>query len=334
MQKKILIIDQGLLSKEIELLSNSEVLINVLYVNLPENKYPYSFLDKYINIINRVFLNNNNYPQNKEYNYNSNSYLNDFRNNKKKEYYDHVLITRPDNFNSNFLSEVSKITNNIVGYMWDTISDDKYNRLINNRKYFKNLYCYDKKSIEKYPSLNLRYTSNFYYPISDLDVKNKDLFLSYIGNHLDGRKDLILKILNSISLINKDIKIVLVERTKNLLNSIYIFDNFTITSEKVKTEEYLQILSNSIISLDLIPSFNNGFSFRLFEATYVKTKLITTNQTAKELQFYHPNNIFIYNEETKHLLNDFINKPFIDVDKDLIEYYRFDNWLYRILKLK
>lgn len=337
-QQKILIIDQGLLSKEIEANSNEELLIDVIHVNLPNKKYPYSFFDKYINILNRFFLNSHDYPKNREYNFINNSFLKDLRKGLQKKY-DYVLITRPDNFNSKFLLEVSKASKNIIGYVWDSMSDDKYKKLIKTRSNFKYLYCYDQNSIINYPDLKLEYTTNFYYHTKDINLNlcNKNIFLSYIGNNLDARKELILKILQNIGITsssNKDnIDIALVERTLKMSSDINIFDNFKITNQKVATEEYLKILSNSFISLDLIPSFNNGFSFRLFEASYTMTKLITTNQNAAQLQFYHPDNIFIYNDETKHLLTDFTEKPYYNINSSLIEYYRIDNWLKRALKL-
>ena len=162
--------------------------------------------------------------------------------------------------------------------------------------------------------------------------------MSYIGNNVEGRYDIISEILRQLEVENlnensKKNEITLVERHSKLSDS-YFSNGIRLTNTKISTKEYLNILSQSFLALDLIPPYNNGFSFRLFEATYTKTKLITTNQFVKELRFYHPDNIFIYNEQTKHMLSDFIKKPFVEIEPELIEYYCIDNWLKRILELE
>ena len=69
------------------------------------------------------------------------------------------------------------------------------------------------------------------------------------------------------------------------------------------------------------------------EALGYKKKLITTNETVKFYDFYHPNNIFIYNGENHDELTEFLKLPYFPIDENIRKKYSFANWIRYILDI-
>lgn len=333
---KILIIEEGFLRKDIENFLNTKSFdAKLISVNSNIADRKKTSVDKFLNIFYRVFFKNTFYYQNRNINHKNKFYLKEIKNKIKIEHFDVVLLIVPYHYSYKLVSFLSRYSNKIVGYAWESINNEKENQLEKILDFFEDIYCFNKASINNYINLKLKYTTNFYYPIAEIETLKKEVkqqkLISYVGNLADRRDLKIEYILDNIGTdIKTNIKIVTHKFNKSTLSQKY---NFDYIDDGISLNEYLKITLNSSIVLDIQVGWQNGFSFRIIEASYLEKKVITTNQNAYELKFYHPNNIFIFNEETKHLLNDFIHKPFVKIEKDLIEYYRVDNWLNRILKL-
>ncbi len=335
-QPKVLIVEEGFLRKDIETFLRSKKIdtkLVSLNPNISLNRNTY--IDKLLNIFFRVFKKDIYYYQQKEINYKSEFYLRELKKEIKNDKFDYVLLIIPYHYSKKMVNHLSKQTNVIVAYSWESINSMKEHQLKKISSKIDKMFCFDKNSIDNYSNLNLNYTTNFYYPLVEIEnLKDKPLLnesISYVGNLADRRDLKIEEILDFINQeINKNIVIVSHDIDKNVLSQKY---NFNYVDAGISLHDYLKITLDSTIILDIQAGWQNGFTFRIFEASYLKKKIITTNQNAKELKFYHPNNIFIYNDKTKHLLNDFIQLPYTEIDSELMEYYRIDNWLKRILEI-
>lgn len=334
---KILIIEEGFLRKDIEYYLNSVDFDAKLIslnpnIQIKSNKY----LDKILNIYNRVVKKNIYYFEEKSIKYKNRFYLNQIKKEIEFLNFDYILLIVPYHYSSQVINYLSKHTNKIIGYSWDSINNKKEHQLIKFNNKISKLFCYDKNSINNFTKLNLIYTTNFYYPLEEIEIYKNTTRpvnkISYVGNLADRRDVVIEEILDNIEgKVEYDINIVKHDFKQSLLKDKY---KFNYLEAGISLHDYMKITLNSEIILDIQLGWQNGFTFRIIEASYLKKKIITTNQFATELKFYHPDNIFIYNEETKHLLNDFSLKPYTEIDSSLIEYYRIDNWLKRILELE
>ena len=104
--------------------------------------------------------------------------------------------------------------------------------------------------------------------------------------------------------------------------------NFKYLEQGISLHEYLFITAKSSIVLDIQIIYQKGFTFRIFEATHYKKKIITTDPKVKELEFYHPDNILIFTENTSsEEITIFLTKPYHPIDENLINKYRLDYWL-------
>lgn len=69
---------------------------------------------------------------------------------------------------------------------------------------------------------------------------------------------------------------------------------------------------------------------RALEATFLKKKLLTTNESIEDIPLYNPDNIFVLKSEEENVIREFIEKPLDEAAfGEEIEYYDVKNWLKR-----
>lgn len=83
--------------------------------------------------------------------------------------------------------------------------------------------------------------------------------------------------------------------------------------------------------LDIVQVGQYGMTWRPIESILYKKKLITNFQSIREYDFYNQSNIFILGIDSLDGLKKFLNEPYKDIDRRIINSYTFDNWLERII---
>jgi hypothetical protein len=76
-----------------------------------------------------------------------------------------------------------------------------------------------------------------------------------------------------------------------------------------------------------------GLTIRSIEALGAKKKLITTNKDIVNYDFYHEENIYVY-EGSFDFDSVFFTKKYVNVDKEIYEKYSLRNWLKTMLEEK
>ena len=56
-------------------------------------------------------------------------------------------------------------------------------------------------------------------------------------------------------------------------------------------------------------------------------KLITTNKDIKNYDFYNPNNIFVWDENTKEIPDSFFELQYQELPKEIFEKYSLKTWI-------
>ncbi len=104
-----------------------------------------------------------------------------------------------------------------------------------------------------------------------------------------------------------------------------------LTSRSLSYEEYLNELKHCGILLDIVQTGQQALTMRVLESLFLSKKLITNNQDIKNYDFYHPNNILILPESIDDslipIIKEFLTKPFIAYNQDLLQRYDFHHWL-------
>lgn len=232
-----------------------------------------------------------------------------------------IVISIASPYSYEVLKWVDHNSNNtrIINYFWDSIEISKYPLVkqlnFENWSFFEN-------ECEKY---ELKYNPQFF--VSNMLLpKSKILYdIVYVGADRNG----ILK--HRTFLINQYYK-----KFKNLSLKLffYYFSNDQsipndIRKSKLLTEtEYYKITSESKAILDIVEPNVQWMTLRPLLAMSNQKKLITNNKMISNEVYYKPQNIFILEIDDISTLPNFVNSPFVPIDKEL-EFYDAVNWLKR-----
>lgn len=99
-------------------------------------------------------------------------------------------------------------------------------------------------------------------------------------------------------------------------------------------EFYLSRVKKSKAILEVSYTGQEGPSQRLFEAVFLKRKLITDYHSIVESELYHPQNVFVLGEDNVLELPAFLESPFVEYDASLLQKYMFDNWVSEVTKIR
>ena len=245
---------------------------------------------------------------------------------------DYALFLRGDIFDDKILKEVKKqTTNGIINYQYDGLS--RYPEIFSKINLFDKFFLFDYQDLDKFP--NLLPATNFYFePHTPLSNNGKVYFLAA---HQDGRTQLINQFTNYAKEHNLalDFNIYLFsDHQKNDYTTPQVINFFMAKKVKpVSFQDNILYSQQSAILADFVINKHKGLSFRVFEALGYQKKLITTNETVKLYDFYHPNNIFVYNGKNHDELTEFLKLPYFPIDENIRKKYSFANWIRYVLDI-
>ena len=96
--------------------------------------------------------------------------------------------------------------------------------------------------------------------------------------------------------------------------------------------EIVEVFNASKVILDINHPQQYGLTMRTFECLGAKKKLITTNQSVKNYDFYNENNILVVDRNNITIDAQFFKTPYKDLDSRIYEKYSLKNWLNVIFK--
>ncbi|WP_287047537.1 hypothetical protein [Treponema sp.] len=220
---------------------------------------------------------------------------------KERDSYDVVFCIKGDCFPNGCYEEL-KMQNPkalFVLYQWDDIE------LLNKRnhfKYFSHIYSYNITDCKKY---GYKYLPMFYQNENfNSDYKIREYDIAMIGTDHKERVKLVKKIYKKY---NKKYKLFIYFVTKS--NDTSFFRH----QEPLSFSEYMNVLANSKVVLD-IPHFKQtGPTTRVFDACVTKTKVISINKNLKKYPWYS-SNIKFMNRRCPVISDTFINEPYNEND--------------------
>lgn len=236
------------------------------------------------------------------------------------------LFIRSDLYSVDFIKAiVSSCKNGNISYQFDGLS--RYPLIYERIPLFDRFYVFDPKDI-KNSEFSLLPSTNFYFD----HTINKNLEIEYdfyyVGAHHHSRYHLVTSFaqfiedegytsnLNVFPLdIHDDPRKYYPNSNIKILDNIVPFTNNTQLSQKGR------------VLLDFVINEHSGLSFRTFEALGYQKKLITTNQDVVHYDFYHPNNIFVWNGKDFDKVKDFLALPYYKIPDNIYKKYSFGNWI-------
>lgn len=235
---------------------------------------------------------------------------------------DIIFIIRPDLLDVSLLEHLKQKTDNFIAYYYDSCK--KYPKQLEITHFFDEIYSYEKEDIEKY---NFIETSNFIYS-EDLKTEKIKYDIFNISSY-DSRIEEINDLAKALS-------------EGGLRNYLVIFwheklfyPRLISTTKYLSLEETKKLIAQSKAMIDIQRTDQSGLSFRTFESLGYRKKLITTNKTVKDYDFYHPNNILIINSSKIDIeeIKNFLELPYVEISQDILQKYSVKNFVKKIFKL-
>ncbi len=234
----------------------------------------------------------------------------------KNHHFDYTFVICPDFIHVKHMKFL--ISKKTIVYYWDGFEHfPKYEESL---PYFDERYSFDPVDVKKY---GLKFITNFYFEEDRSTETKTDLF--FLSSY-DSRFPLIEKIANLLAKQNKKTLIYQHTKNKDIIekhkdSAVKFIDKhipFTDTTEFIKQTK---------IVLDIHKEIQHGLSFRVFEAMGLRKKLITTNADIVNYDFYNPNNILVWKEDTNDIPEHFLNTPYEELPEDVYKKYSLENWV-------
>ncbi len=223
--------------------------------------------------------------------------------------YDIAVIFKGRGISEKLISEMKKSVKRIVAYNWDSF---KYNP--NPLEWYK--------SVDKYATFDFADGDNYGISVVELFTSSSAIYseseiekkyeLSYIvRNHSQRLQylDKILKILNP-----KDVYIYIYELNKFTLlanfiknPSLYIKYRKFIFHKPLDYKSYTDAIKYSMFTIDYAHTDQTGITMRCYEASKMRTRIITNNYYLKRSEYFDPSNSIIYSlqDNPEELLADY-----------------------------
>ncbi|MEJ8591157.1 hypothetical protein JSO54_07915 [Riemerella anatipestifer] len=245
------------------------------------------------------------------------------------EFYDFCLVFRADFFLPNVLLQAKTKSRNMVAYQYDGLKRSP--SVFDLIQYFDAFYVFDSSDVETYSQYGLRKATNFYFKDDNInsDVETFDNDFYFLGSFHKSRLEILNKLSSFFRLngIKFDFNIVFQKEKRRYIKR---HENINVLYEMLPFSEYLNKVAKSKFILDILIEEHQGLSFRIFEALYLRKKVVTTNQTVKDYDFYHPDNFFIIGDRNLEELIPFLKGEYVDLDETIIEKYSFESWFNNI----
>ncbi len=247
---------------------------------------------------------------------------------------DYALFIRGDIYPPEFLDMVKRHTRpgNMVNYQWDGM--DRFPEIWNRTARFDRFYVFDPADMHN-PKHSFLPATNFYFD-HDLNLpENPPNDFYFIGWHMPDRAPVISAFGKAAETLGwkLDFHVGCQKADMETFRSFYPTENIKPFNGSRSFADNLEAAKQAKILIDFKTPVHNGLSFRPFEALGYRKKLITTNAEIKKYDFYHPDNIFIWDGKSLDGLAEFAATPYRELPSEIYQKYSFSNWLRYILDI-
>lgn len=302
---------------------------NAVDISYNDNHFEYqSWWERTYNFLRKVFLNDKEYKSRLKFQRHGQHVLRELK--KIKNPVEYTLLIRADLYPKYIFNEIRTKSKILVGYQWDGLH--RFPAIYKHLELFDRFFVFDKNDIQ-YKGQQFLPLTNFYFNLlsdnQEFKVKH-DVF--FVGSLIEKRMPAILNFIEKCNTLNLTTDIHLYSK-ENVTKPQYLSSPIHFMTEHMSYENNINRLRESKIALDFLNQTHEGLSFRTFEALHYDKKLITNNVAVSKYDFYHPNNIFIWNESNLDQLEEFISLPYVTPSQNIKEKYGFGNWIKYVLDL-
>lgn len=238
---------------------------------------------------------------------------------------DYALCIRANIYPKHIIETIRQHSRTCINYQWDGI--DRFPDILDYLPYFDRFFVFDQSDRKKYPQHGFQTASNFYFDFPLVDKLPPSDGLYFLGGHEANRVPQIQAFLAETEKLQLPLDFYLYCKDNRARELFGDRIHYIGRSGILSFEENLAKVESSSVVVDFLNDLHQGLSFRTFDALRFDKKLITTNAAVKNYDFYHPDNILVWNGQDLSGLDEFLARPYQPLDKAVKSKYGFTNWL-------
>lgn len=237
--------------------------------------------------------------------------------------FDVVLFINPAQIDSRLIAAGFKVSERKVAYLYDSFS--RWPMGTEELAQYDEVFSFDRENAQSH---GLRKLYNYIYADYEAESQPSEYsaFLVMAGKD---RVPFLVSLANEFDRLNiSDYKFLV--QCKSLPDS---HPGITYFEERMSLESVEELVKKSRIVIDISKAGQTGLSFRFFEAMAFRKKIITTNSSVTEYDFYNPCNILIVDEVCPVIPEAFINAPYVDIPAKIYQKYTLQGWVQTVFHL-
>lgn len=256
--------------------------------------------------------------------------------------YDYVFGIRLDLFNKQILEYLKEKCKKayFILYFWDSVSNMRNPGRI--ARYFDKVYTFDpfdyKQNKDKGWLFRPLFYTNEYAELQDTSEKDIDILM--VASLSPSRANVYLLLKNYAR--KHGLKLVAYFYIKPYVYFVNMFKNSgyrkivknVIHSHGISTAEICKLLSRTKCVFDCASPTQTGLTMRTIECLGARKKIITTNDTVRNYDFYNNKNIKLFSEKDMDSVLDFINGgAYQKLSDDIYFKYSIKGWIEEIFDI-
>lgn len=251
----------------------------------------------------------------------------------------YLLLINPETIDNEKIEKIKQYHPNIkvFVYMWDSIKNKKKSlELLENSDKFFTFDSEDKKINKDILFLPLFFINDYKNISHSLDYKYD---FTFIGTIHSNRYNIVKKIEKFSKENNLKIFFYFYSPSRVLFFFQKLFkkdfkniDKNDISYASMNKDDIVNIVSESRVIIDIQHPLQNGLTMRTLEILGAKRKLLTTNEDIENYDFFHKNNIALFDRDKVNINIDFIKSKLYKIDDNIYQKYSINSWLKTIFK--
>lgn len=253
-----------------------------------------------------------------------------------KKNYDYVFVVEGITLSRLALKRFKKYNPDchFILYVWDSIANRPH--IYDNRDCYHRVFSFDPTDSQSM-GLTFRplfFTQEFERP-SDVKIQND---VNFVGTVHSDRYEVIKALCDSLDARFKKFIFLYIHAHWFFLLKKFTKKSYKNASESdfkfrpISKNEVSNIIKASLATLDIEHPNQVGLTMRTFEVMGARRKLVTTNASIKEYDFYNPANIWIVDRKNPGIPEAFFSSPYDDLSNELYEKYKLSGWIDEIFR--
>ena len=268
---------------------------------------------------------------------------------RSKRYYENIIVNLRENYDYILFLQCDMVPESILEtirdhypnakmclYLWDSV--ENLPNINKKFRYFDKCSSFDSNDCKKYLELNFR-------PLffsDEFRMKNEPkeyrFDISFLGTIHSDRYAIIKKVqqicneqgLNSYWFLYLQSHFIYyyykVVKPEFWTASIDVF-----SFDKMKATDVASVVNESKVVLDIQHPKQTGLTMRTIEMIGMNKKIVTTNETIRDYDFYNPNNVYVIGRNNPYIDSNFFTSDYEPLSDEIYEKYGIRKWILDVL---